>query len=85
MKKYKRKKLNMVELIKIENKQFFTPSVAYVKDLFLFICYMGLAYCDVIALRPSNFETGSQGNLWCKIHRQKKRRAFNGAGDEMRS
>lgn len=70
-KKYKRKKLDMVELIRIENKQFFNPSVAYVKDLFLFSCYTGLAYCDVIALRPSNFETDSHGNLWCKIHRQK--------------
>ena len=54
LKKYKRKKLDMVELIKIENKQFFNPSVAYVKDLFLFSCYTGLAYCDAIFTERCN-------------------------------
>lgn len=69
--KYRRQKLDISELMKIEKTEFFHPSIAYVKDLFLFCCYTGLAYCDVIALKPSSFETDSHGNLWCKIYRQK--------------
>lgn len=70
-KRYKRKKLDITELSRIEEKQFSNPSLAYVKDLFLFSCYTGLAYCDVMALKPTNFESDAYGNLWCKIYRQK--------------
>jgi site-specific recombinase XerD len=70
-KKHKRKKLDLEELSRIEKKEFSNPSLSYVKDLFLFSCYTGLAYCDVIALTTSNFEVDAEGNLWCKIYRQK--------------
>ncbi len=71
LKRYKRKKLDISELLSIEKKDFSNPSLTYVKDLFLFSCYTGLAYCDVISLKPSNFESDADGNLWCKVYRQK--------------
>ena len=70
-KKYKRKKLDINELRSIEQKLFSSNSIAYVKDLFLFSCYTGLAYADVVALKPENLEKDNSGQLWCKIYRQK--------------
>jgi site-specific recombinase XerD len=55
----------------IEAKEFNSPSLLYTKDLFLFSCYTGLAYADVMALTYDNFETDQKGKLWCKIYRQK--------------
>ncbi len=50
-KRFKRKKLDITELNRIENHTFSSASLACVKDLFLFSCYTGLAYADVMALR----------------------------------
>ncbi len=71
LKRYKRPKLTIEELMTIEAKEFSSNSLSYIKDLFLFSCYTGLAYADVMALTCQNFETGSDGQLWCKIYRQK--------------
>src|SRR5207253_2703821 len=70
-KRYKRKKLDLTELTKIEKQAFSNQSIAYVKDLFLFSCYTGLAYADVMALKPENLEKDNEAKLWCKIYRQK--------------
>ncbi len=71
LKRYKRPKLTIDELMMIEAKEFSSPSLCYIRDLFLFSCYTGLAYADVMALSYENFETGSNGQYWCKIYRQK--------------
>ena len=70
-KRYKRKKLDSSELNRIENQEFTSESLKYVKDLFLFSCYTGLAYADVMALTPQNLERDREGRWWCKIYRQK--------------
>ncbi|WP_018616335.1 site-specific integrase [Segetibacter koreensis] len=70
-KKYKRKKLDLNEVVRIEEQTFTNKSIDYVKNLFLFSCYTGLAYADVMALKPENLETDHNGRLWCKIYRQK--------------
>jgi hypothetical protein len=41
------------ELREISSKQFATERLNYVKDIFLFSCYTGLAYADVKKLMPS--------------------------------
>jgi hypothetical protein len=71
VKKNKRKKLDFQHLVTLEQKVFQSPSLNYVKDLFLFSCYTGLAFVDVMALRPEHFEFDNSGNVWCKIHRMK--------------
>ncbi len=70
-KKFKRKKLDLTELQKIEALSVSGDSLLLVKDLFLFSCYTGLAYADTIALTPENLEQDNRGKWWCKIYRQK--------------
>ena len=61
----------MQQLVKLEQKSFQDPALQYVKDIFLFSCYTGLAFADVMQLRKSHFEMEVNGITWCKLYRQK--------------
>ena len=41
------------------------------KDLFLFACYTGTAYADVVSITRENLFTDDGGNLWLKYRRKK--------------
>ena len=41
------------------------------RDVFLFACYTGAAYCDLMALRPEHLVRDDEGALWLKFSRQK--------------
>ena len=41
------------------------------RDLFLFACYTGVAYCDMVALNREHLFTDDEGALWLKFRRQK--------------
>ena len=41
------------------------------RNLFLFSCYTGLAYCDMVALNQEHLFTDDEGALWLKFRRQK--------------
>lgn len=41
------------------------------RNLFLFSCYTGVAYCDMIALNREHLFTDDEGALWLKFRRQK--------------
>lgn len=69
-KKSKRKKLDLYELDRIENKNFSDPKISYVKDLFLFSCFTGLAYADVVGLKSESIQTTEFGTI-LKIYREK--------------
>ena len=56
--KVEREFLSKDELFKIENKNFSIERLDYVKDLFIFSCYTGLAYIDVTRLTPNNIQKG---------------------------
>lgn len=71
VKRKKRKKLTMEQLVTLENKTFKTPTLNYVKDLFLFSCYTGFAFADVMQLSHKHFEWETDGTIWCKLYRQK--------------
>ena len=71
LKRYKRQKLDFSELEKIEKAAFATEKLQFVQDLFLFSCYTGLAYADVMALKPTHFEWGINGKVMMKIYREK--------------
>ena len=45
------------ELARIEQKMFGTTMLEKVRDFFAFSCYTGLAYIDLVALRPHNILT----------------------------
>jgi len=71
LKKSKRKKLTMQELVTLEAKTFVNPMLNYVKDLFLYSAYTGLAFVDTLSLKESDFEVELDGPIWCKIYRTK--------------
>lgn len=59
------------ELKRIEEKEFSIPRLQYVKDLFVFGCYTGLAYIDVIQLSPENIQIGIDRQFWLFTNRVK--------------
>ena len=63
--------LNLEELTAIETKQFSIVRLQLVKDLFVFSCYTGLAYIDVMNLTPQNITVGIDGRYWLYTNRQK--------------
>mgnify|MGYP001743796335 FL=1 len=41
------------------------------RDVFLFACYVGAAYCDLMELSKSHLVRDDEGSLWLKFNRQK--------------
>ena len=69
--KVERGYLTEKELESIEEKQFSIPRLQLVKDLFIFSCYCGLSYIDVINLTEENINFGIDGELWIIKKREK--------------
>jgi len=59
------------ELLTIEEKQFSIERLELVKDLFIFSCYTGLSYIDVMNLTKDHINIGIDGNLWIITQRRK--------------
>jgi len=59
------------ELKRIEEKTFTILRLQYVKDLFIFSCYTGLAYIDVMHLTPEHIQIGIDKELWLITSREK--------------
>jgi len=62
--------LNEEELNLIISKNF-NNRLSEVRDCFVFSCFTGLAYSDILSLSKENIVTGSDGNIWIKIKRKK--------------
>lgn len=71
IKKNKRKKLTIEQLVALENRSFLNERLQFVRDLFLFSCYTGLAYAEVMKLDESHFEWDTNDVTWCLIYRDK--------------
>ena len=69
--KSERTYLSETDLAKIENKVFAVGRLTYIQDLFIFSCYTGLSYIDVIQLTPSDIVLGMDGSKWIYSNRQK--------------
>lgn len=63
--------LTQEELETIETRNLSIERLAFVRDLFVFSCYTGLAYIDVMNLRPDSLGLGIDGEYWISYHRQK--------------
>jgi integrase len=59
------------ELNRIMNKTFVGARLNHVMDIFLFCCYTGLAYADVLKLTKEHITTGVDGEKWIWTNRQK--------------
>jgi site-specific recombinase XerD len=69
--KVDRNVLSSTELQLLEEKEFTFRRLQTVKDLFVFSCYTGLAYIDVMSLSPANIAMGIDGNYWIFTERHK--------------
>uniref|UniRef100_UPI0025A940BB tyrosine-type recombinase/integrase n=1 Tax=Muribaculum intestinale TaxID=1796646 RepID=UPI0025A940BB len=47
------------------------PVHSIVRDMFLFACYTGTSYVDVVAITPDNLSRDDKGALWLKYRRGK--------------
>src|SRR5690606_9065714 len=59
------------ELEAIENKEFKIIRLQWIRDLFVFSCYTGLAYVDTMNLTPDNISIDVEGEYWIITTRQK--------------
>jgi site-specific recombinase XerD len=71
LKKVDRDILSMEEIELMQKKEIRISRLAQVRDLFVFSCYTGLAYIDVMKLTPNNISIGIDGEYWLITHRQK--------------
>lgn len=71
LKRSKRKKLTIQELVTLEGKTFQDTNLNYAKDIFLYSCFTGLAFVDAMTLEESDFEWEPNGTVWCRKYRIK--------------
>jgi len=69
--KNEREFLSEDELQTIIEKEFEIERLELVKDLFVFSCYTGLSYIDVMNLNEDNIAIGIDGGRWIITSRQK--------------
>lgn len=63
--------LTLEEVRKIRNKKITIERLAKVRDMFIFECYTGLAFTDMVNLRSENLVVDAEGNEWIIKSRQK--------------
>ncbi|MGB7843550.1 MAG: site-specific integrase, partial [Salinimicrobium sp.] len=71
MVKKERDFLTQSELDRLEALACSNSRLTRVKDLFLFSCYTGIAFCDIMLLTKRNVVEGEDGNLWIFTDRKK--------------
>lgn len=69
--------LEKQEIDKIYRKNISIERLAQVRDVFIFCCYTGLAFSDVLQLSASNIVTDANGKLWIRKPRQKTKNMCN--------
>ncbi len=69
--KTEREFLTQAELQRIEDLSVSIDRLHMVKDLFIFSCYTGIAYGDIMLLTKDNIVFGLDGNKWIMTKRQK--------------
>lgn len=69
--KSEREFLSAKELKSIENFTSDIERLSIVKDLFIFSCYTGIAYVDIMQLKKDNILLGIDGGQWIVTKRQK--------------
>ena len=72
--KFKRHEMEFLdkdELARIEDRELTDRMLRRVRDLFVFSCYTGLAYVDLVSLHPGNILSAVDGMKWIKTSRKK--------------
>jgi len=66
--------LTTEELATLENHSFSQERLQYVKDMFIFCCYTGLAFNEMSHLEAKHIVIGFDGVKWIKMIREKTQR-----------
>lgn len=69
--KVNREQLSEKELAEMEKKKLSIDRLDMVRDMFVFCCYTGLSYVDMINLTPGHIIAGSEGERWIRTCREK--------------
>lgn len=70
-KKTKREYLTKDELDMITKKELNIPRLEEVRDCYVFSCYTGFAYVDVLSMTPDHITKGLDGETWIQKDRKK--------------
>lgn len=73
--KTNREFLSETELENLMNHDFISDRLDRVRDLFVFSCYTGISYVDIMALTADNVVKGLDGANWIVTKRQKTKAA----------
>lgn len=76
-KRTEREFLTEQDLSSIESKSFENPSLQRTRDLFVFSCYTGLAFIDLMNLKAHQIIAGSDGLHWINTKREKTETIVN--------
>jgi len=71
LKRHEMEFLQKDELARVETRDLENPMLRRIRDLFVFSCYTGLAYSDLMDLQPCNILMGVDGLKWIKTSRKK--------------
>lgn len=74
--KTEREFLTEIELNAIEKYTTSLERLSVVKDLFVFSCYTGISYADIMKLTSQNIVLGIDGNKWIMANRYKTGTSF---------
>jgi site-specific recombinase XerD len=72
--KREREFLSANELSNLETYYFPIKRLERVRDLFVFSCYTGISYADIIKLNNTHIHKGIDGNNWIITNRQKTKK-----------
>ena len=69
--------LSVEELQKLEKQTFHIKRIEVIKDCFIFCCYTGLAFKEMVSLRKEHIVKGYDGEDWIKMKRQKTQKELS--------
>jgi len=69
--KLKYKHISQQELVRVMSAQIESGSVCFIRDMFVFSCFTGLAYSDINQLCEKHLRKDSDGKIWIDIPRRK--------------
>ena len=60
-----------LDILKALNFEYLEEDLETARDIFLFACYTGVAYCDLMGLGKKHLFRDDEGSLWLKFNRHK--------------
>jgi site-specific recombinase XerD len=68
--------LSPEQLKKLEETNFRIKRIQQIKDMFVFCCYTGLGFKEMVNLKKTSITTEFDGELWLNIYRNKTTRSY---------